>query len=214
MARLSSDSSGTSDPMLLCALADGVATLTLNLPARRNALHPALIAALSRELDALRDRDDVNVVVLTANGPAFCSGLDLSHLATLSAAARTAYMRSAFTLFEQWQAMPQPTIAAINGPAVAGGFDLAAFSDLRLCVPSARFGQPEALLPKALELARLIASRPRDALFATKRLGRELPGLERDAALQRIGEALDRSLRSEAHRDALAEFLSTRHRSP
>lgn len=246
----------SSESALWSTVADGVATLTLDRPQRRNALSPDLIAALSRELDALRERTDVNAIVLTANGSAFCAGLDLSHLASLSATARTAYMRSAFTLFEQWQSMPQPTVAAVNGPAIAGGFDLAVFSDLRLCVPAACFGQPEviigatqflyplwtivgmgralelaltgktidaeeahriglvnavvapeALLLRAMELARLIAGRPRDALFASKRLGRELPGLERDAALQRIGEALDRSLQSSAHQEALAAFL-------
>ncbi len=245
--------------VLECTVVSGVATLVLNRPERRNALSPELIVALVNALDGLRGRDDVNVIVITGNGPAFCAGLDLSYLSTLSAEERVRYMRSAFDLFAQWQTMPQPTIAAINGVAVAGGFDLALFSDLRFCAPSACFGQPEIVIGatqflyplwtiigmgRALELAltgdtisadeayriglvnavkpaeellasthafaRNIAGRPRDALFSTKRLGRDLVGLTPDAARARIGEALDCTLRSQAHRDALEAFLKNR----
>lgn len=234
-----------------------VAVLTLNRPAQRNALSPDLIEGLSAALTALAQDEAVNVVVITARGPAFCSGLDLAHLGALSPNARRDYMRTAFTLFEQVHAQPQPTIAAINGPAVAGGFDLAVFCDLRLCVPAAKFAQPEVMLgatqfiypawtliglgrarelalsgepicadeayriglvnhlvqpeelmPSSMSLAKTLASRPRAALLETKRLGRELPGLDREAAMRTMGEALDRSLRSEEHRLALQKYLA------
>lgn len=199
----------------------------------------------------------MNAIVMTGSGPAFCAGLDLAHLGSLSANARVSYMRTAFTLFEQVYAMPQPMIAAINGPAVAGGFDLAVFCDLRICVPSARFAQPEIILgatqfiyplctivglgrakelaftgnpmtadeayriglvndlvppeelmPRAMTLARTIASRPREALHESKRLSRDVPGLDRVAAFARMGEALDRSLHSDEHRHALEVYLA------
>ncbi|HSW14669.1 MAG TPA: enoyl-CoA hydratase/isomerase family protein [Solimonas sp.] len=233
-----------------------MALLTLNRANQRNCLHPDLIAELSEQLKSLRERDDVKVIVITANGLAFCAGLDLAHLRTLAADDRVTYMRSAFALFELLHEQPQPTIAAINGPAVAGGFDLAVFCDLRLSVPTARFAQPEIilgvtqffypawtlvglarakelaltglpvsaeeawriglvnhlvsaeeLLPRTMTLARTIASRPREALLETKRLSRELPGQEKAAAFTMMGEALDRSLRSEAHRRALDAYL-------
>lgn len=243
-------------PTVLQAVEDGIAVLTLNRPTQRNCLHPDLISELSSQLTSLRDRDDVKVIVITANGPAFCAGLDLAHLCTLSADGRVTYMRSAFALFEQLHEQPQPTIAAINGPAVAGGFDLAVFCDLRLSVPNARFAQPEIilgatqffypvwtlvglarakelaltglpvsaeeawriglvnhlvpaeeLLPRTMALARTIASRPRETLIETKRLSRELPGQGNAAAFAMMGEALDRSLRSDAHRLALDAYL-------
>lgn len=136
----------TSDPAVLLHSAEGVATLTLNRGSRRNTLSPELIAELASTLRGLRERSDIQVIVLTGSGPAFCAGLDLSHLGSLSASDRVVYMRTAFALFEQVHAMPQPMIAAINGPAVAGGFDLAVFCDLRVCVPSTIFAQPEVML--------------------------------------------------------------------
>lgn len=244
------------DPAVLLAVEDGVALLTLNRATQRNCLHPDLISELSSQLTSLRGREDIRVIVITANGPAFCAGLDLAHLRSLSADARVTYMRSAFALFEQLHEQPQPTIAAINGPAVAGGFDLAVFCDLRLSVPNARFAQPEIilgatqffypawtlvgaarakelaltglpvtaeeawriglvnhlvpaaeLLPRTMALARTIASRPRETLLETKRLSRELPGQDKAGAFAMMGEALDRSLRSEAHRLALDAYL-------
>lgn len=245
------------NPAVLCSVADGVATLSLNRAVQRNALSPELIQALSSELAGLRDRQDVNCIVVLGTGPAFCAGLDLAHLGSLPAHARVAYMRTAFTLFEQVYAMPQPMIAAINGPAVAGGFDLAVFCDLRICTPSARFAQPEVILgatqfifplhtligmgrakelaftgtaisadeayriglvnhlvspedliPTAKALAVTIASRPRQALLESKRVSRELPGLDRVAAFAAMGEALDRSLHSDEHRLALDAYMA------
>ena len=254
----SENSSMQSDnPAVLSSVAMGIATLRLNRPAQRNALSPELIQALSCELADLRDRQDVNAIVVIGTGPAFCAGLDLVHLGTLTAKARVAYMRTAFSLFEQLHVMPQPMIAAINGPAVAGGFDLAVFCDLRICVPSAKFAQPEVilgatqfifplytlvgmgrakelaftgtaisaeeayriglvnhlvspeeLLPSAMALASTIASRPRQALLESKRMSREVPGLDRVAAFAAMGEALDRSLHSEEHRLALDAYMA------
>lgn len=247
----------TSDAAVLVSVADGVATVTLNRGSRRNTLTPELIEQLSSALADLRARSDINVIVLTGSGPAFCAGLDLSHLGGLPAEARVAYMRTAFALFEQVYAMPQAMIAAINGPAIAGGFDLAVFCDLRVCVPSAAFAQPEVILgatqfiyplytivglgrakelaftgtaisaeeayriglvnhlvaadqlmSTAMALACTIASRPRAALLESKRLSREVPGLDRATAFTMMGQALDQSLHSEEHRNALDAYLT------
>lgn len=249
-------------PAVICAVAEGVATLTLNRGAQRNTLSPELIRDLSLALTTLKDRLDVSAIVVTGAGPAFCAGLDLTHLGSLSSEARVTYMRTAFTLFEQVYAMPQPMIAAINGPAVAGGFDLAVFCDLRICVPTAKFAQPEIILGatqfiyplctivglgRAKELAftgnpisaeeayriglvndlvpseslmdtawakaRTIASHPREALLESKRLSRDVPGLDRAAAFARMGEALDRSLHSDEHRHALEIYLERLRKS-
>lgn len=247
------------DGPVLESVQAGVALLELNRGGQRNCLSPDLIGDLSEKLSILHDRSDVNAIVITGRGPAFCAGLDLSHLRALSKDERVAYMRSAFSLFEKLHEQPQPTIAAINGPAVAGGFDLAVFCDLRISVPSAKFAQPEILLgatqffypawtlvgvarakelamtglpiaaeeayriglvnhlvpadellARALALARTIAQRPREALLATKRLSRELPGHEKAAAFEMMGEALDKALGSQEHSDALEAYLRSR----
>lgn len=125
---------------------DRVRLLTLDRPEKSNALHPDLIGALA---DALRETGsgaDVHVVVLTGAGKRFCGGLDLNHLTALDPEGRVVYMASLFSIFRQLRALPQPVIAAVNGPAYAGGFDLAAFCDLRICSKSATFSQPEILL--------------------------------------------------------------------
>lgn len=120
--------------------------LTLNRPEKRNSLHPDLIRDLVHKLSRTKRDKSVNAVVITGAGPSFCAGLDLNHLLGLEADGKIGYLQSAFMLFEQLYALPQPVIAAINGAAVAGGFDLAALCDLRLCAPTATFAQTEVLL--------------------------------------------------------------------
>ncbi|CAA0101367.1 enoyl-CoA hydratase/isomerase family protein [Zhongshania aliphaticivorans] len=132
-----------SDEVVVVEVAQGVAIITMNRPQSRNALHPIMIAALHSSFVELAQRQDINAIVLTGNGPAFSAGLDLKYLVTLDSGARVAYMRSAFALFETLYHLPIATIAAVNGAAVAGGFDLAVFCDIRTCVPNAIFAQPE-----------------------------------------------------------------------
>lgn len=123
-----------------------VRLLTLDRPDKSNALHPDLLAALEGALGDLAGDRGIHVVVLTGAGKRFCAGLDLKHLAGLEVEGRVAYMGSLFSIFRQLSAVPQPVIAAVNGPAIAGGFDLAAFCDLRVCSTSATFAQAEILL--------------------------------------------------------------------
>ncbi len=132
--------------MLTIERKDAVLLVTLDRPAKRNALHPDLISSLAGVLEAAEADQGVRVVVLTGTGTSFCAGLDLEHLAGLETEARVGYMASAFALFRQLHELRQPVIAAVNGPAMAGGFDLAAFSDIRLCAAGARFAQTEILL--------------------------------------------------------------------
>lgn len=123
-----------------------VRLLTLDRPEKSNALHPDLIAALSDALERASGERSVHVVLLTGAGKRFSGGLDLKHLVGLAPEERIGYMGSLFSIFRQLRELPQPVIAAVNGPAIAGGFDLAAFCDLRLCARSATFAQAEILL--------------------------------------------------------------------
>src|SRR5262249_28157950 len=105
------------------------AVLTLNRAEKRNALSRALVAALGSRLAEAASDPAVRVVVLAANGPVFCAGLDLDELAELMKQpdARDVMQHGARQLAAVYRALatcPKPTIAAVNGPAVAGGAGL------------------------------------------------------------------------------------------
>lgn len=131
------------DQILLRADADGVATLTLNRPAARNALSTGLMSALQAEIDAIAGDPAVRVVVIAANGPAFCAGHDLREVR--GTPTRTAYE----ALFAQCSALmlsimrlPQPVIARVQATATAAGCQLVATCDLAVAAESAKFATP------------------------------------------------------------------------
>ena len=132
--------------MLKVERKDGVLLLTLDRAEKRNALHPQLIVELSQAFFEADRNDSIRAIVLTGAGTSFCAGLDLAHLVTLDADGKTLYVSAFFELFQRISAAKQPVVAAVNGPAWAGGFDLAAVCDLRLCSAQATFAQPEVRL--------------------------------------------------------------------
>jgi enoyl-CoA hydratase len=130
-----------------------LATITLNRPEKRNALSHALRLELSevvRELDA---DDAISVAILTGAGSVFCAGFDLSEFKQDAAAfadiveAGTPEEGSIWTsgqlMHERLQGFGKPLIGAVNGPALAGGFDIAAQCDVRIAAETAVFGHPE-----------------------------------------------------------------------
>lgn len=132
--------------MLVTERSGAVLLLTLNRPDKRNALHPALIAELTTTLEETAVDATVNAVIITGAGSSFCAGLDLDAVLQSSFADKVAYLETVFAMFQRIYTQPQPVIAAVNGPAMAGGFDLAAMCDIRVCAPSAKFAQTEILL--------------------------------------------------------------------
>lgn len=245
--------------MLLSERKNAIWLLTLDRAEKRNALHPNLIAELSKKLSEIETDLDTRVVLITGAGTSFCSGLDLSHLISLEAAGRITYLRSFFSLFSQIYCLRQPCIAVINGPAIAGGFDLAAACDLRLCSQDAQFGQTEVLLGitqmmypiykviglgrakelaltgelisadeahriglvnrvyraeelllEALKLAELLASRPKNALFATKKLGRDLIEANTESAIKLMFDTISDRLGSDEHKKELERYVERR----
>jgi methylglutaconyl-CoA hydratase len=133
-----------SDLVLLSRL--GPATvIAINRPDKRGALSRALIAALSQAFESAAT-DDSRCVILTGTGTAFCAGMDLDELrGTLTARADQVWDDAAklSALYQLIFSLPKPTIAAMNGAAVAGGAGLMTACDLALAVPTAKFGYPE-----------------------------------------------------------------------
>lgn len=130
---------------LQLARAGGVVTLTLNRPEKRNAISYELIDDLLRALEEVK-ASSAQVLIVTGAGKAFCSGMDLDNLKAL--AGRTAEQnledsRKMASLFRALYEFPRPTIAAVNGPAIAGGTGLATLCDFTLAVPEAKFGYTE-----------------------------------------------------------------------
>jgi len=122
------------------------AVVTLNRPDKRNALSRALIAELSDAFLRAANDPHARCVILTGSGPAFCAGMDLDELrATLGPDGDKVWIDAArlSSLYELIYTLPKPTIAAVNGTAVAGGAGLATVCDLAVSVPDAKFGYPE-----------------------------------------------------------------------
>lgn len=123
----------------------GTATLTLNRPEKRNAISYELISDLIRALEEVRN-SSAGILILTGAGKAFCSGLDLETLKSLIGRTREQNLedsRTIVSLFRSLYEFPKPTIAAVNGAAIAGGTGLALLCDFTLAVPEAKFGYTE-----------------------------------------------------------------------
>lgn len=120
----------------------GALELTLARPAQRNALSRELIAALTDALRVATTDDTVRSVMLTGAPPAFCAGLDLHEVATAGSAADQHDTSALLAIYEQIDDLPKPVIAAVNGPAVAGGAGLVCVCDIVLCGELARIGYP------------------------------------------------------------------------
>ena len=122
-----------------------VATLTLDRPEKRNALSIELRDRVTAALDELSAEDAVRAIVVTGRGPVFSAGFDLREFEAAAADGELGarLWASSDRFHRAVLECPTPTIAAVNGPALAGGFDLAVMCDIRLAVPGARFAHPE-----------------------------------------------------------------------
>jgi methylglutaconyl-CoA hydratase len=161
--------------------AQGIATITLNRADKRNAISYELIDDL---LAALKQAagSPAQIVMLTGAGKAFCSGMDLDNLKQLTGRTHEQNVQDSETmasLFRTLYDFPKPTIAAVNGPAIAGGTGLATLCDFTLAVPEAKFGYTEVrigfvpAIVSSFLIANIGEKRARDLLLTGRIFGAE-----------------------------------------
>jgi len=120
---------------------DQIGVIFLNRPELRNAISIQMRREISACLNEWKDDVGVGVVVFSGTGTAFTAGFDLKEFRNPELFDELFHSSSHYHR-DVWK-FPKPTIAAVNGPAMAGGFDLAKLCDIRICAPSAIFGHPE-----------------------------------------------------------------------
>jgi enoyl-CoA hydratase/carnithine racemase len=164
------------DLVLLEPVGDGVARLSLNRPDALNALNRAMADALEAALTRVAAMGDVRVLLVAGRGRAFCAGNDIAEMGEVSGAEAEALARRWEAIMERFAALPQVTIAAVDGHALGGGLMLAVAQDLRIASDRARFGLPEVTLGfnPAYGIARLLdvlgGGHGRDLLLTGRRL--------------------------------------------
>jgi methylglutaconyl-CoA hydratase len=159
----------------------GIATITLNRPDKRNAISYELIDDLIVALEQAAG-SPAQIVVLTGAGKAFCSGMDLDNLKQITGRTNEQNVKDSETmasLFRTLYDFPKPTIAAVNGPAIAGGTGLATLCDFTLAVPEAKFGYTEVrigfvpAIVSSFLIANIGEKRARDLLLTGRIFGAE-----------------------------------------
>ena len=134
----------SSEPLHVDRRDDGVVLLTLDVPALRNAMTAPLTEAWATTIAGLRDDRDVRCVVVTGAGPAFCSGGDTSWIGSEPDASVDQLRERMLPFYRTWLSIREleaPTIAAVNGPAIGAGTDLACMCDIRIAGERARFAE-------------------------------------------------------------------------
>ncbi|MDL4776519.1 MULTISPECIES: enoyl-CoA hydratase/isomerase family protein [Thermomonosporaceae] len=154
---------------------NGVAVLRVDREAALGALSRGMVEALGGYLTRLRSDEDVRVLVLTGTGRGFIAGADLNEYSGVGRTAFDDYQKLSRSVFDQLAALPQPTVAAVNGYALGGGFEVALCCDLIVASTAARFGLPEislGLLPGGggtVRLTRAVGARVAKELVLTGR---------------------------------------------
>jgi enoyl-CoA hydratase len=131
---------------LSVAIAERIATITVNRPDKLNALSAHVMGELGEAIDAARENPDVGGVILTGAGRAFVAGGDIAEVEQSDAVAAKRRSERGQGVFRRFETSHKPTIAAVNGIAFGGGCELAMACHIRIASNGARFGQPEAKL--------------------------------------------------------------------
>lgn len=163
---------------VLVTVEEGIATATLDRPDRYNALGVRIVNELNDMLDEIERDSEARVLILTGAGErAFCSGVDLKERREMDADGRWAHNRALNEFAERLAKLQIPTIAAINGLALGGGFEITLACDFRVAAEHAELGLPEVgigIIPGAggtQRLPRLIGpTRAKDLIFTARRI--------------------------------------------
>lgn len=167
-----------SDEILLREEKNGICFLTLNRPNVMNAFNFDLLLRLKKEIDEIRFRRDIRVVIITGSGDrAFCAGADLKERATMPEEKVKEFIYNIRNLFTEIENLPKPVIAAINGVALGGGTELALACDIRIASDNATMGLTEtrlAIIPGAggtQRLPRIVGiAKAKELIFTGRRI--------------------------------------------
>ena len=166
------------EEILLKQEKEQICILTLNRPQVMNAFNFDLLHALKREIDSIRFRRDIRVVIITGAGDrAFCAGADLKERATMPEDKVREFIYTIRNLFTDIANLPKPVIAAVNGVALGGGTELALACDIRIASENATLGLTEtrlAIIPGAggtQRLPRIVGvAKAKELIFTGKRV--------------------------------------------
>ena len=139
---MATSKSAIEETLLLQEICEGIATLTLNQPHKRNALSSRMICLLQQALDRLDQDNNTRVVVISGSGPSFCSGHDLGEIQSATAETRKQLFRDCTRAMLSLVRLSKPVIAKVHGPATAAGCQLVASCDLAIASDEARFATP------------------------------------------------------------------------
>lgn len=191
-----------------------IAWITLNRPAKKNALSNAMMKKIISDLDAITENTDIKVLVLQATGNTFCAGLDLHDLREDNTHEhRLGRAESTRHIVQQLRKMPQITIASVQGYCLGGGIALMNACDLAIGAEDAKIGMPEVLRGSYGEVATptlLHTKIPLKVAFYISLTGRNLTGIEaaRVGLLSQVVPYAD----LEATVEQLAKEIASRHR--
>lgn len=167
-----------SDKVLLVEEQDQVAIITLNRPKAMNSLNFEMLRSLKEEIETLRFRPEIRVVIITGAGEkAFCAGADLKERATLTPIQVKEFIFTIRNLFTSIEQLNKPVIGAVNGIALGGGTELALACDIRIAADTASMGLTEtrlAIIPGAggtQRLPRLVGrGKAKELIFTGRRV--------------------------------------------
>jgi len=162
---------------VLYSVENGVATIRLNRPDSRNALNLAMCDGLAAAAKSASNDPAVKLVLVRANGPAFCAGADVKERQGMTESQVRARRQKGFDAYAALEALPMPVVAVVEGPAVGSGCEIASACDFIVATPAASFRTPEAIrgtVGATQRLARVLGKRlAKDMMYTGRTLTAE-----------------------------------------